>query len=227
MANSPSRARTAPEHSAAAVRYLAEHGYDTTTAGDLADTVGISRSTFFRRYGNKDDVIFADHVHALAQLEEFLGLTDLTAPDALVDGTCDVLRLLIRNPDSARLRFELMRHTPALRDRELIITHRYERVFARYIREVMPAGSAQWVPASLSAGLVAVHNATLRDWLRGGSADAVHVLNRDLRQLVSLYQPWLAPESEPASRRVVVAVYDAAASPEAVLQSIAATLPAH
>ena len=226
MANSSARARTAPEHSAAAIRHLAEHGYDATTAGDLADAVGMSRSTFFRRYGNKDDVIFADHVHALAQLEEFLGSTELSTSDALVESTCDVLRLLIRNPESARLRFELMRHTPALRDRELIITHRYERVFARHIREVMPAGSAQWIPASLSAGLVAVHNTTLRDWLRGGSADAVHVLGRDLRQLVSLYQPWLAPETDQVSRRILVAVYDAAASPEAVLQSIAATLPA-
>lgn len=227
MANSSPRARTAPEHSAAAIRHLAEHGYDTTTAGDLADAVGMSRSTFFRRYGNKDDVIFADHVHALAQLEDFLSSTELSTTDALIEGTCDVLRLLIRNPESARLRFELMRHTPALRDRELIITHRYERVFGHHIREVLPTGSAQWVPASLSAGLVAVHNATLRDWLRGGSADAVHVLGRDLRQLVSLYQPWLAPETDQASRRVVVAVYDAAASPESVLQSIAATLPAN
>lgn len=225
MPTSPARPRTAPENSAAAIRHLAEHGYDATTAGDLADAVGMSRSTFFRRYGNKDDVIFADHVHALAQLEEFLGSTALPIAEAVVAGTCDVLRLLLRNPDAARLRFELMRVTPALRDRELVITHRYERVFAQYLRGVLPAGSPAWVPASLSAGLVAVHNTTLRDWLRGGTSDAVHVLNRDLRQLAALYQPWLAPESDPASRRVVVAVYDAGASPEAVLQSIAASLP--
>lgn len=225
MPPSAARARSTPEDSAAAIRYLTKHGYDATTAGDLADAVGMSRSTFFRRYGNKDDVIFADHVHALAQLEEFLGGTPISPPDALVEGTCDVLRLLLRSPDAARLRFELMRVTPALRDRELIITHRYERVFARYIRDLLPEGLPTWIPASLSAGLVAVHNATLRAWLKGETSDAVHVLGRELRQLVALYQPWLAPESDPAGRRVVVAVYDAGTASEAVLQSIAASLP--
>ena len=226
MAQTPTRALPAPEHSAAAIRRLAKRGYDSTTAGDLADAVGMSRSTFFRRYGNKDDVVFADHDHALSQLDAFLGATTLPAPEALVEGTCDVLRLLTRNPEAARLRFELMRHTPALRDRELVITHRYERVFARYLRDLLPDGTGAWVAASLSAGLVAVHNATLRDWLRGGTVDAVHTVGRDLRQLTALYQPWLAPDADPAARRVVVAVYEASATPEAVLQSIATSLPA-
>lgn len=227
MPSTSARARPAPENSIAAIRRLSEQGYDATTAGDLADAIGMSRSTFFRRYGSKDDVVFADHDHALAQLEAFLGGTALPASDALVEGTCDVLRLLTRDPEAARLRFELMRHTPALRDRELVITHRYERVFARYLRAVLPEGSvsASWLPPALSAGLVAVHNATLRDWLKGGTADAVHTLGRDLRQLVALYRAWLTPDADPAAHRVVVAVYDAAASPESVLESIAATLP--
>lgn len=225
MGTTPLRTLPAPENSVAAIRRLAEHGYDSTTAGDLADAVGMSRSTFFRRYGNKDDVVFADHDHALAQLESFLTSTTLQTPEALIEGTSDVLRLLTRNPEAARLRFELMHDTPALRDRELVITHRYERVFVRYLRDRLPHGTASWVAPSIAAGLVAVHNSTLRAWLRGKIADAVHVLGRDLRHLVTLYQPWLAPDSDPASRRVVVAVYDAATNPEAVLESIAASLP--
>lgn len=212
------------ENSTAAIRRLAEQGYEATTAGDLADAVGMSRSTFFRRFGSKDDVIFADHDHALAQLGAFLDSTELSPADALAEGTADVLRLLVRDPEAARLRFELMRETPALRDRELVITHRYERVFARYIRRVQQPETPDWVASALAASLVAVHNATLRDWLRDRVSDAPRAVVRDLRRLLALYDRWLSAEG--AHQRVLVAVYDAAASPDAVLGAVASQLEA-
>jgi AcrR family transcriptional regulator len=210
------------QSSVAAIRRLAEQGYEATTAGDLADAVGMSRSTFFRRFGSKDDVIFADHDHALAQLEEHLGATDLDPGEALVEGTADVLRLLVRDPEAARLRFELMHDTPALRDRELVITHRYERVFARYIRRVQQPATPGWVAPALAASLVAVHNATLRNWLRDRIADAPRAVTRDLHRLVALYERWLSDEGD--RQRVLVAVYDASGSADAVLGAVAAQL---
>ncbi|MFT4231562.1 MAG: helix-turn-helix domain-containing protein [Leucobacter sp.] len=224
MASQSPRAASAPDSSTAAIRRLAERGYDATTAEDLADAVGMSRSTFFRRFGNKDDVVFHDHDHALAQLEAFLETTRLPAREALVEGTADVLRLLIRNPEAARLRFDLMRHTPSLRDRELVITHRYERVFQRYIRDALQPGSPDWAAAALAASVVAVHNAALRDWLRGSVPDASRAVTRDLRQLTALYEHWLSPDASEGRQRVLVAVYDAAGSPDAVLASVAAQL---
>lgn len=211
----------APESSTAAIRHLAERGYDATTAEDLAAAVGMSRSTFFRRFGSKDDVVFADHDHALARLEVSLEDTTLTPAEALVTGTADVLRLLLRDPDAARLRFELMRLTPALRDRELVITHRYERVFTRYIREVQQPGTPAWVASALGASLVAAHNASLRAWLRGRVTDVAQSLTDDLRQLTALYAHWLTPDADAAHRRVLVAVYDTAGSPDAVLAAVA------
>ncbi|UOR00542.1 TetR/AcrR family transcriptional regulator [Leucobacter allii] len=210
------------ESSAAAIRMLAARGYEATTAEDLADAVGMSRSTFFRRFGSKDEVIFSDHDHALARLESFLADTALPVPEALAAGTADVLRLLIRDPEAARLRLELMRRTPALRDRELIITHRYERVFVRYLRERVTAPG--WVVSALAAGIVAVHNRTLRDWLRGELVDAPEAFARDARRLCGLFREWLAPGDEPGDRRVLVAVYDAAGAPEAVLDAVSAQL---
>ena len=224
MATKALRTAPAPDSSAAAIRRIAERGYEATTAGDLADAVGMSRSTFFRRFGSKDDVVFADHDFALDALESFLDQTTLPAPEALVQGTADVLRLLIRDPEAARLRFDLMRHVPALRDRELVITHRYERVFSRFVREALPRTAPEWVPAALAAALVAVHNHTLRDWLHGHVADAPATLTRDLRRTVALFDGFLSPDPGGERRRVVVAVYDAAGSPEAVLDAVAASL---
>ena len=66
--NAPLEDPTAAAPQAAAVRYLAEHGYEQTTASALADAIGMSRSTFFRRFGSKEDVVFSDHDIALARL---------------------------------------------------------------------------------------------------------------------------------------------------------------
>lgn len=223
----PAHSAPAVNGSAAAIRRLAERGYDATTAEDLAEALGVSRSTFFRRFGGKDDVVFADHDQALARLETFLAETELPPGEALIAGTADVLRLLIRDPEAARLRFELMRDTPALRDRELVITHRYERVFVRYLRSALQPGSPAWVSTALASAVVAVHNAALREWLRGRVADAPPAAVRDLTQLTALFGRWLSPDGDGESRRrVLVAVFDAEGSPEAVLGAVAARLEA-
>ena len=215
---------TPPESSTAAIRHLAERGYEATTAEALAAAVGMSRSTFFRRFGSKDDVVFADHDLALSRLETALEDTALSPADALVTSTTDVLRLLLRDPEAARLRFELMRVTPALRDRELVITHRYERVFTRYIREVQQPATPAWVASTLGASLVAAHNAALRAWLRGRVTDAATALTDDLRDLTRLYLPWLDNDGLGAEHRVLVAVYDASGSPESVLEAVSERL---
>jgi len=223
MRTTPPRSGQAPDSSSAAIRRLAERGYDTTTAEDLADAVGMSRSTFFRRFGSKDDVVFADHDHALARLEEFLESTDAPPDEALVRGTADVLRHLVRDPEAARLRFDLMRETPSLRDRELVITHRYERVFGRYLKAELPGHTPAWVAGALSAVLVSVHNSTLREWLRGGG-DASRAIEGNLTGAVRLFSPWLSPEGSPERKRVLVAVFDADGTPESVLGAVAAQL---
>lgn len=229
-ARTPSDPGPATHGSAAAIRLLASRGYEATTAEDLADAVGVSRSTFFRRFGSKDDVIFADHDLALAGLQEQLARTALAPNEALIAGTCDVLRLLTRDPEAARLRFDLVRQHAQLKERELVITHRYERVFAKFLRASLPEHSPGWVAASFAASLVALHNQTLRDWLRNDVVDAPSALGAQLRELATLYGSWLSPTaSVPATRgttesRVVVAVYDAGSDPADVLSAVAAQL---
>ncbi|NLA65735.1 MAG: TetR family transcriptional regulator [Leucobacter sp.] len=209
---------------AAAVRYLATHGYENSTASDLADAIGMSRSTFFRRFGSKEDVVFADHDLALERLETLLADTDLAPTEAITRGTVEVLHLLIRDADAAKQRSELLRHTPSLRERELVITHRYERVFASYLARAAEPGTPDWAPIALAAGLVAVHNAALRQWLRDAHADArtFGALERDLSDLTARFAPWFGGERHPS--KVLVAAFNADASPEEVLREVRAQL---
>lgn len=211
---------TAPQ--AAAVRYLAEHGYERTTAGALADAIGMSRSTFFRRFGSKEDVVFADHDLALSRLQKQLSTSERPSPDTIAIGTLEVTHLLTRDPDAARLRSELLRSTPSLRERELVITHRYERVFGEYLSRTAAPGTPDWAPIALAAAVVAVHNAALRRWLRQNDSRAFGALERELTDLMARFSPWFGGEDR--TSRVVVAAFDASTSPDEVLRAVAAQL---
>ena len=211
--------------SSAVIQCITENGYEATTAGDLANALGMSRSTFFRRFKSKDDVVFADHDLALQQLEHSLtaqedasNRADLT--ETLIAATAEVLHQLTRDPEAARMRFDLLRDTPPLRARELVITHRYERVFARFLTEALDPEAPSWAITSLAAGIVAVHNRVLRAWLRGDEPDAARAVVGELRGLTALYARWLSPEKQLTPQRVLVAVYDTEGSADAVLAAV-------
>lgn len=218
-----------PPHtsSTAAIRRLAEQGYESTTAEDLAEAVGMSRSTFFRRFGSKDDVIFADHDHALARLTEFLASTELPLGDAVIRGTLEVMHFLTRDADAARLRSDLLRRTPALRERELVITQRYERLFADHLGAHAPEGTPRWAIAAAAAGLVAVHNSTLRSWLHDPDPRLIGALDRELHELLARFSPWFGSgDDDTGGSRVVVAVYDSPAPAERILGAVRNALEA-
>lgn len=207
---------------ATAVRYLTEHGYEKTTTSSLADAIGMSRSTFFRRFGSKEDVVFADHDFALSQLQEQLDASELSASETLARGTLEVSRVLTRDPITARMRSQLLRSTPLLRERELVITHRYERMFQRYLARVAAPGTPDWGSIALAAAVVAVHNAALRRWMKFDDAHAFGDLERELTALIARFDPWFGGER--GASRVVVASFDADASPEEVLRAVAEQL---
>lgn len=207
---------------AAAVRYLAEHGYEDTTASALADAIGMSRSTFFRRFGSKEDVVFADHDLALSHLQHQLANSDDLGYDEIVLGALEVTRLLTRDPVGARLRSEVLRSTASLRERELVITHRYERLFADFLQRKASPGAPEWAPIALAAATVAVHNAALRRWLRSNDPRVFSELERDLGDLSDRFRPWFGGEQ--GASRVLVASFDADATPSEVLRAIAAQL---
>ncbi len=49
----------------AAIELFATHGFDTVTVTDIVDRAEVGRSTFFRYFGDKQDVLFADDAELL------------------------------------------------------------------------------------------------------------------------------------------------------------------
>ena len=149
-----------PDVVTGSIRLLAERGWDATTVDQLAQAAGISRATFFRKYGSKEDIVFADHAENLRRLEHLLHETGGDPTTALRDGVLLVFRHHLDHRERALARYALLRQVPQLRDRELITSHRYERVIRGYLGRALPESPGRATLATaLSAAAVAVHNA--------------------------------------------------------------------
>jgi mycofactocin system transcriptional regulator len=68
-----------------AMRLFSEHGFDATTVDDIATAAGISRRTFFRYFGSKNDVVWGRFAEGLVDLRATLAAAPAEVPlaDAL------------------------------------------------------------------------------------------------------------------------------------------------
>jgi len=174
----------------AAFALFDERGYEQTTVDDITERAGLGRTTFFRHYRSKEDVIFPDHERLLEQMGERLRTSSHgTALVAVAEAVRLVLLHYIDEGDLARRRYTLTSTVPALRDREIATVARYQRLIREFI--------ADWIgdtaePAPLRAELmaaaaVAAHNHVLRRWLRGESPDPVRELDDALALVIGLF----------------------------------------
>lgn len=62
------KAQTRLDLARAAVRLFQQKGFDACTVDDIVDAADYSRSTFFRYFGSKEDVVFGDLPDRLGQL---------------------------------------------------------------------------------------------------------------------------------------------------------------
>ena len=222
---------------AAAIGLLARQGFDATSVEELAEASGMSRSTFFRRFGSKEDVVFADHERILRQVNDRLAESRLEPLAAVADAALLVFDHHLRNRETSLARYELLQAVPALRDRELVTSHRYERAFLQYLNDKLPQdGRSGYKAVAFAAAVVAVHNAFLRQWLRAapGAGEAADMdrkraaaLAAELRALAETFRPALlgGAAAAPPAPTVVVTVLPGSADKDAVAQAVLDALP--
>ncbi|MEV8169909.1 TetR family transcriptional regulator [Microbacterium sp. NPDC077486] len=151
---------------AAALELFSAQGFDQTSVEQIAKAAGVSRSTFFRQFGGKEDVVFADHEVLLEQLREFLDEGHDDPWGAVCAASESVFTHFANDPELARRRYQIVREVPVLREREIITVFRYERLFDEYLRSALP-GVDPLDAVGFAALVTAVHNHVLRQLLRG------------------------------------------------------------
>lgn len=189
---------------AAALALFEEQGFEQTSVDQIAKAAGVSRSTFFRQFGGKDDVVFADHEQVLAELRGFLREPHENPWMTVTDGAMIVFRRMTADPEVARKRYELVRRIPALREREIVTVFRYERLFDEYMRTALP-GLDPVDAVGYAALIAAVHNHMLRQVLRGRrvASSAVRTALDDAMRRYGVHPD----EPTPSADDMVVAVF--------------------
>ncbi|MFW0795240.1 TetR family transcriptional regulator [Gordonia sp. CPCC 205515] len=164
------------------IRLFADSGYESTTVEQIASAAGISRRTFFRQFGSKEDVIFADHETLLHQVEAQL---DADSGDPWV-AVCESAELVFVHflaiRDLAIRRLRVVQQVPALRERELVTTYRYQRLFEDYLRRVRPDESRVRIVA-YAAAITGAHNYLLRSMIRGDKQATLERLRAELSRI--------------------------------------------
>src|ERR1700730_3048101 len=169
----------------AAFALFDERGYEQTTVDDITERAGLGRTTFFRHYRSKEDVIFPDHDRLLEQVRSRLRASGHgTALAAVADAARLVLQGYLDEGDLARRRYALTSTVPALRDREIVSVARYQRVFREFLADQAgdPSEPAQLRAELAGAAVVAAHNHVLRRWLRGERRVALGEVHAATRQ---------------------------------------------
>ncbi|MBI0313413.1 MULTISPECIES: TetR family transcriptional regulator [Streptomyces violaceusniger group] len=218
---------------AAAFELFTTRGFEQTTVDDIVRLAGVGRSSFFRYFPSKEDVVFPDHEGCLAEMTAFL--QEGSGTEDPVARVCDAARIVMRmyadDPSFAVQRYRLTKSVPGLRHHELSVVWRYERTLADYLRRRFAHGPDGTLRADvIAASVVAAHNNALRAWLRSGGQE--HPSARMNEALEFVRRSW-GPEGQGAgpgeedTDDVVVLIARRKAPMWRVVREIESTLDEH
>lgn len=170
----------------AALKLFREHGYDRTTAAEIAALAGVTERTFFRHFADKREVLFDGEAILRAALT--MAIADAPATlgplDTLFLAFWSVVPLLEDNRSYSQPRHELIAATPALHEREMAKMATLADALAGALRL---RGVAE-VRAALAArtGMVAFVQATIA-WLDDPGQSLGERLNLASQELKTLW----------------------------------------
>jgi AcrR family transcriptional regulator len=195
----------------AALTLFREHGFDNVTTDDIAAAVDVSKTTFYRYFGSKDDVLLGNVADGVAAIGAALAerpadepvLTAVRRAVATVVSASDVPR------DVLLLRGRIIRTTPSLIARNLEQQSAWEDVIAEFVRSRLPKRRSSDLDARVvAANVIATMRAGKDYWLatngRGNLAALIDEVLSTLERGVSSLVPAVPARSKwsPATRRL-------------------------
>lgn len=172
---------------AVAVTLFTEHGFDEVTTKLIADTAGVSASTFFRYFPTKEDVLLSGMRDAGERVRDaFIARpTDEPVWESLRIAFHEIVTPDTDQVDAVAIARIIMT-TPSIHARSAEKRHAWESLLLPEIRARIARDTTDRdddARALLAAGLAIVDVSTTA-WLRSdGHADAVAILDRLMQQL--------------------------------------------
>jgi AcrR family transcriptional regulator len=172
----------------AAIELFSEHGFDQTTAAQVAARAGVTERTFFRHFSDKREVLFDGQEILGTALTEAIGKAppELAPIETLQWAFASVTQLFEANRQFSEPRQRLIAVTPALQEREVAKRAAMARMIAdALVRRGVPRLRAE---LATQAGL-AVLSYALAAWFAGPSGLLGDYLDRAFAELQDLSSP--------------------------------------
>jgi AcrR family transcriptional regulator len=175
--------------------FLAD-GYEATTIQDIAEACGVSRSSVFRYWGSKAEIVWAVFdVHTKR-------LGTLLSADESGDETMSIVRrwvvenMRLSTEDSGLYmeRFAVLDSTPELRSEESAHWISWAGTVAAFVATRYGFSQSAVVPQSIGGAVQAAFLTVLRQWLEvqdPAEGSLMPAIDAALRPLCSLLQHWL------------------------------------
>lgn len=158
--------RTRNGISDAALRLFIDNGYDATTVDEVADAAGVSRSTVFRYFPEKEELVFAREVDHLRELQRLLRSSSgrLRDRQSLHEVFVAFARHL-EGDETLRERVALVVTSPRLYARSVAVRAAWEELVAR---ELADGRRPQLSHRVLAGTVVGAVFSAVREWQESG-----------------------------------------------------------
>jgi mycofactocin system transcriptional regulator len=225
----PRRHSTARELELAALRLFAEQGYERTTVDQIAAAAGVSRSTFFRYYAGKSDVLWREFDREVQTIHQLLARTPTDVPMMAAVRQAVLTANHYRAQDVPRLRARMgvIAASPELAASAPVHYAAWERAISDFVarRSGQPAGSLY--PLAVGRSVLAACRAAFDRWAARADADLTVYLDAALSALAAGFadhtlgaEPGAGPVDAPAGTPT-----RATLTPQAAQAAIAPVVP--
>ncbi len=190
------KAQTRDVLAEAAMRLFEARGFDATTADDIAAAADVSRRTFFRYFGAKEDAAFPLRAERLARFEHMLESAAGATPfERAREAFLALAEEYVADRASLLRQSRVVEASPALTAHELKLDRAWEDRLARALGdEIDPPPFAARVAAGAVIGAI---RASLRAWFDTAGAADLTTLGREAFGLLAagLERPWARPST--------------------------------
>ncbi|MET0991640.1 MAG: TetR family transcriptional regulator [Lacisediminihabitans sp.] len=176
-----------------AVELFLEHGYAGTTVAMIAERAGISKTSFFRYFSSKAEIVWSDFDAHTDRLRA--RLADGAHPDlnAVRRTIVDNLRADLDSGGVSLRRFQVLDTSPDLRTGESLRWFAWAEIVTDHLRDLAHLDYPTPMQAAAGSAMQATMLAVLRDGVRDATAREIILerLDSELRTVCSAFEPLL------------------------------------